>query len=260
MAHSEKMTQTQSLFKGRIIEVKKDKVLLENGKETTREVVVHHGGVCIAAIDEQDNILLVKQFRYPYGQELIELPPDVIWQKFFLKDFDIPTEKLAGLGEELCYMFDRYRKHIVKREGLKETLEALRQRGYRLGVISNIMSTTFVPRILEEHGIAQYFETITMSSVCGIRKPRPEIFEIALNEMRIGKEQAAYVGDTISRDVRGVRNAGWPLMIQIDNPRIYHKDEKYRGMGYEPDVKIGSLPEVVTAVEQYNRNLKEGQN
>lgn len=47
-------------------------------------------------------------------------------------------------------------------------------------------------------------------------------------------------------------------MIQIDNPRIYHKDEKYRGMGYEPDVKIGSLPEVVTAVEQYNRNLKEG--
>ncbi len=27
-------------------------------------------------------------------------------------------------------------------------------------------------------------------------------------------------------------------MIQIDNPRIYHKDEKYRGMGYEPDVKI----------------------
>ena len=74
MAHSEKMTQTQSLFKGRIIEVKKDKVLLENGKETTREVVVHHGGVCIAAIDEKDNILLVKQFRYPYGQELIELP------------------------------------------------------------------------------------------------------------------------------------------------------------------------------------------
>ena len=69
MVHSEKMTQTQSLFKGRIIEVKKDKVLLENGKETTREVVVHHGGVCIAAIDEQDNILLVKQFRYPYGQE-----------------------------------------------------------------------------------------------------------------------------------------------------------------------------------------------
>ena len=74
MAHSEKMTQTHSLFKGRIIEVKKDKFLLENGKETTREVVVHHGGVCIAAIDEQDNILLVKQFRYPMQQVTLEVP------------------------------------------------------------------------------------------------------------------------------------------------------------------------------------------
>ena len=78
-----------------------------------------------------------KAYKSYTEQELIELPPDMIWQKFFLKDFDIPAEKLAGLGEELCYMFDRYRKHIVKREGLKETLEALRQRGYRLGVISN---------------------------------------------------------------------------------------------------------------------------
>ena len=54
-----------------------------------------------------------KAYKSYTEQELIELPPDVIWQKFFLKDFDIPTEKLAGLGEELCYMFDRYRKHIV---------------------------------------------------------------------------------------------------------------------------------------------------
>ena len=65
-----------------------------------------------------------KAYKSYTEQELIELPPDMIWQKFFLKDFDIPAEKLAGLGEELCYMFDRYRKHIVKREGLKETLEA----------------------------------------------------------------------------------------------------------------------------------------
>ncbi len=76
--------------------------------------------------------------------------------------------------------------------------------------------------------------------------------------MRIGKEEAAYVGDTISRDVRGVRNAGWPLMIQIDNPRIYHKDEKYRGMGYKADVEIKTLAEILPAVEEFNRKLKEG--
>lgn len=69
MAHSEKMTQTQSLFKGRIIEVKKDKDLLENlGKKPPEKWSYITGGVCIAAIDEKDNILLVKQFRYLMGR------------------------------------------------------------------------------------------------------------------------------------------------------------------------------------------------
>ncbi len=74
MAHTEKTLQTNTLFKGRIIEVRKDTVELENGKQSTRELVLHHGGVCIAAIDEEDRILLVRQFRYPYGKEILELP------------------------------------------------------------------------------------------------------------------------------------------------------------------------------------------
>ncbi len=167
-----------------------------------------------------------KAYKAYTEEELIEIPADRIWQEFFLADFHIPAEKLAGLGEDLCYMFDRWRKHIVKREGLEETLKGLKDAGYRLGVISNIMSTTFVPRILEEHGVRQYFETLTMSSVCGIRKPRADIFDIALKEMGIPKEEAAYVGDTISRDVRGISNAGWPLMIQIDNPASITKTKK----------------------------------
>lgn len=74
MAHTEKTIASQTLFEGRIIEVRKDKVELENGRQSTRELVLHHGGVCIAALDQQDRILLVRQFRYPYGKEIIELP------------------------------------------------------------------------------------------------------------------------------------------------------------------------------------------
>lgn len=74
--------------------------------------------------------------------------------------------------------------------------------------------------------------------------------------MGICKSEACYVGDTISRDVRGVRNAGWPMMIQIENPRIYYKDEKYRGMGYKPDVLIHELPELTAVLDAHK--LKEG--
>lgn len=72
--HHETPVSSSTLYEGRIITVKKDIVRLENQQETTREVVVHNGGVCVAAIDDQDNLLFVRQFRYPYGQELLELP------------------------------------------------------------------------------------------------------------------------------------------------------------------------------------------
>lgn len=142
-----------------------------------------------------------------------ELPGDQIWKEYMLRDFPIPSGQLAGLGEDLSYMFDRHKKKITAREGLRETLEALKARGYRLGVISNIMSKTFVPRILREHGVEQYFEYLLMSSHCGVRKPDKAIFDIALRDMGLDKREACYVGDTLSRDVRGVRNAGWELMV-----------------------------------------------
>ena len=199
-----------------------------------------------------------KAYKHFCEEKLIELPQDRIWQEFMLKDYDIPPDQLCGLGEQLCYMFDRRRKHIEQRPGLQEMLEGLRRRGLRMGVISNIMSLTFVPRILEEYGIGQYFETLVLSSVCGIRKPRAEIFEIALKETGLDRHEVCYVGDTISRDVRGVRNARWPLMIQIDNPLTYHKDKKYRGMGFEPDVRIRELSELIPAIEGFNHELEEG--
>ena len=80
MAHTETTLESQTLFEGKILTLKKDKVRLENGHDTAREVVVHHGGVCIAALDEQDRILLVSQFRYPYQKEIIELPAGKIEQ------------------------------------------------------------------------------------------------------------------------------------------------------------------------------------
>lgn len=198
-----------------------------------------------------------KAYKAFSEQELIELPGDDIWRNFMLRDFEIPIENLKGLGEELSYLFDRWHKVIVRREGLEETLCQLKEAGYRLGVISNIMSRTFVPRILEEHGVREYFEHLLLSSDFGIRKPRREMFDEAGKRMGLDASELAYVGDTISRDVRGVRNAGWQMMIQIDNPAVYHKDEKYRGLGYEADYHIKSLREIVLILKGFPAGLKE---
>ena len=68
----------QEIFNGRIIKVVKDDVELENGRRTTREVVYHHEAVAVVAINENNEILLVKQYRYPIGRELTELPAGVL--------------------------------------------------------------------------------------------------------------------------------------------------------------------------------------
>ena len=62
------------VFSGRIIRARVDRVRLENGRESKREIVEHPGGVCIAALTENDELLMVRQFRYAYKKVITELP------------------------------------------------------------------------------------------------------------------------------------------------------------------------------------------
>ena len=66
--------EQQIQYEGRIIRLRVDKAQLPNGKIATREVVEHNGGVCIAALTEQRELLFVRQFRYPYQEVVLELP------------------------------------------------------------------------------------------------------------------------------------------------------------------------------------------
>jgi len=70
----EKTLSQKEIFKGKIITVHVDEVELENGNISTREVVEHPGGVCVAALTEQNELIFVRQFRYPYKEVLLELP------------------------------------------------------------------------------------------------------------------------------------------------------------------------------------------
>lgn len=71
---TEKTKKTSYIYKGKIINLRLDDIELPNHEPATREVVEHPGGVCIAALTEQNHLLLVNQYRYPYKKELLELP------------------------------------------------------------------------------------------------------------------------------------------------------------------------------------------
>ena len=70
----EKTLDQISKFEGRVIHVHVDTVELPNGRTSTREIVNHPGGVGILALDKDNQVLVVRQFRYAFGRILLEIP------------------------------------------------------------------------------------------------------------------------------------------------------------------------------------------
>ena len=70
----EKQLKSEYLYKGKIINLRRDEALLPNGNTAGREVIEHPGGVCVAALTDNDEVLTVKQFRYPYSEVILEIP------------------------------------------------------------------------------------------------------------------------------------------------------------------------------------------
>ena len=70
----EKQLNYEYLYKGKIINLRRDEALLPDGTTALREVVEHNGGVCVLAITDDEEILFVRQFRYPYFEEILEIP------------------------------------------------------------------------------------------------------------------------------------------------------------------------------------------
>lgn len=70
----EKTISSEQIFDGRVVKLFVDKAELENGDVVTREVIKHPGGVCVVPLDENGNVLFVKQYRYPHHQIMLEIP------------------------------------------------------------------------------------------------------------------------------------------------------------------------------------------
>jgi 8-oxo-dGTP pyrophosphatase MutT (NUDIX family) len=73
-AHRYEVLASEEIYRGRIITLRKDTVAMPGGGESTREVVDHPGAVGIVAIDDQDRVVMLRQYRHPIGEHLWELP------------------------------------------------------------------------------------------------------------------------------------------------------------------------------------------
>ena len=101
--------------------------------------------------------------------------------------------------------------------GTTETLETLKSKGIKLGIISNF--DTRLDKILHELSLAHYFEFIIDSASFGKAKPNPEIFDLALKLGKAKANESMHIGDSVTNDYEGATKAGMKAILLVDEDK-----------------------------------------
>ncbi len=120
--------------------------------------------------------------------------------------------------------------------GSRAGVAAVRDAGYRVGVVSNADGQ--VEADLAAAGFGGMFDVVVDSTLVGVSKPDPAIFSFALDALGVAAEDAWYVGDAIQFDVAGGRAAGLGEVVIVD---------PYGLAGHRP--KVASLTELPALLE-----------
>ena len=213
----------------------------------------------LSLLDLQAAVLSgMKAYQQWREKSEVELPPERVWTEYIFSNHGLSRDRLMKAAEDITlYYENNYHVRSLRPEAPK-ALEALHRRGFRLGIISNIISRQAVAFNLQAYGIAHYFGPVITSSNLGWRKPNPRIFEQAVRWMGLPPAACAYVGDTISRDVMGARRAGYGLAIQIKSFLTDIADEGIPADAERPDAVIQDLMQVVALVTRDGREKTNG--
>jgi putative hydrolase of the HAD superfamily len=123
-------------------------------------------------------------------------------------------------------------------------LDALRERRLKTAIVSNAMDPGWILlRDLEEQELAGRMDAVVFSSDVGVRKPRPEIFLRALEELGVSGEDALFVGDRLDADVRGAREVGMRTV-----QAMWFRAEEDRAI--EPDFRAFTHFDVLNVVRR----------
>lgn len=167
---------------------------------------------------------LVEERYEPYRKwatgQLKESGDEELWCQWLLPDHD--HARIRQVCHELSFQYRQAKGRRVLVDGGAEVIRTLHQRGYRLGIISNLIGENEVPDWLEEDGLDPYFDSVILSSVCHMRKPGPDIYQLACADLGVAPEACVSVADNIKRDIPGAKAAGIGCNIIFDSPEKKH--------------------------------------
>ena len=151
----------------------------------------------------------------------------------------VSADKNAELLEELSSLpLPKQEFKIIP--GTVEVLQALKDKGFRLGIVSN--HRAWLPGYLKEIGLSPFFETIVVSDIIGIEKPDPRIMRIALENLSLDPSVCLYVGDH-PFDVLCAKNAGMDCAWLTATDRVLPD-----GVPYKEEFRVQKLCDLLRLV------------
>ena len=143
-----------------------------------------------------------------------------LWHKWLMFDYD--EELVRSICHRMSYEYRQSTGHRYVVDGGVEVIKGLYERGYKLGIISNLIGETEVPDWLEADGLKKYFSSVILSSVVGLRKPGAEIYRVACRDIGVAPEYCVSGADNVGRDIEGANEAGIGMNIVFDSPEKKH--------------------------------------
>jgi HAD superfamily hydrolase (TIGR01493 family) len=191
---------------------------------------------------------LVDQFYTRGQQDWIEYTAEYTLQHA-LAEFGFPDQPAALIKAALAAAF-AYGETLWQPFGdVYETLDVLKARGCRLGLISNARDAANVERLIDQAQLRPWFDPIVISANAGVRKPNPRIFKIVLDAWQLRPDEVVMVGDMLGADVLGAHNAGlrgiWATMQAERGANDAHGDT------IAPDATIAALSELPDVLNRW---------
>lgn len=155
-------------------------------------------------------------------ETMIEATEAELWTRWLTPEY--PRELILKNAVELTIEFrNKDGRRVVAPNGA-QSIKDLHENGYRLGIISNLVTSKEIPDWLEHDNLTHYFDTVVLSCVEGMRKPGPGLSRLACERMGVDPARCVYIGDNLKRDLEGTRLAGFGMFVLYTTPEKL-KDE-----------------------------------
>jgi len=160
-----------------------------------------------------------KAYRRWAKATLIDVDERELWTKWMLPDW--PVNQITEIAMQLNGLWREATGDRIIFPESKEVVLELFRRGYRLGLVSNTISSVETPQVLKEQELTGCFETVILSCVVGMRKPDPAILLEATRRMNVDPAKCAYIGNLLHRDVQPTQKAGIAKVVIRRDPETF---------------------------------------